>query len=124
MLSTFFYNGIKTKFCCGKYFTVRQECMLCTCIFCLSYSLYLFCRYTSLILLFIDTTISSNSGNHPFRKCICTFHTNTVQTTRNFVCSLFKFPSSMKICHNCLKSRDLCFWVHIYRNTSSIILNC
>ena len=57
------------------------------------------------------------------RKSIHTTHSHTMQTSRNFVTALVKFTTSMKNSHYHFKSRTTFFFVHIHRNTTTIIFN-
>ncbi len=66
--------------------------------------------------------ITSDSDFTPFGKRVNCGHTNTMQTTADFIAAATEFTTGMQHGHDHLKSGDLLFRVNIHRNTTSIIL--
>ena len=72
------------------------------------------------VVLFI---IPPNTQFKVIRQRINNRHTHAVQTTRDLIRIIIKFTTGMQLCHNNFSRRNTFFFVHINRDTTTVITN-
>ena len=77
----------------------------------------------SFITLFIYFTIHKDFYFKPIRKCIYNRSSNSMQTTGNLISPTAEFTTGMKNSKYNFYSRNTCFMVDPYRNSTSVIFN-
>ena len=92
---------------------------------CLSfgYHVYRSERFTFLVVLCMDFSVTIHFDVHFGRKGIYAAHTYTVETTGHLVTVFVKFTTCVQDGHNDFQGRAMLFRMHIHRNTTTVILN-
>ena len=80
--------------------------------------------FTAFISLLINLTFMIDPYFKPCGKCIYYRRTYSVKTTGYLVPSASKFTAGMKNGKYYFYSRNPCFMIDSYRNTTSVIYNC
>ena len=80
-------------------------------------------RLTLLVILAVDRTLTIYLYVHLLRERIHAAHTHTVEATGYLVAVLVELTTGMEHRHNDFERRFMLLRVHIYRNTTTVILN-
>lgn len=116
------FDGLR-EFYRFEYFGVRHEFDGCTYFITFTYFLDLSVSYSSLISLEIFFPIFVDRDFEPFAQCIDDRSANSMQTSRDFIRAFIEFTSCVEDSEDCFESGFSCFFVFIYRDSSSIVMN-
>ena len=80
-------------------------------------------RFSLLVILAVDSTLTVHLHVHLLRERIHTTHTYTVETTGYLVTILVELTTGVEHGHNNFQRTLMLLRMHIYRNTTTVILN-
>ena len=125
-LSQTLFQNVIIIYCFLKYFFIRKEDNCCSGLIRLavSHNLQRIHSFTAFISLLINLTFMIDPYFKPCGKCIYYRRTYSVKTTGYLVPSASKFTAGMKNGKYYFYSRNPCFMIDSYRNTTSVIYNC
>ena len=80
-------------------------------------------RFTFLVVLTVNSTLTIHLYVHALRQRVHAAYTHTVQTTGHFIRILVELTTGVEHRHNDFQRTLVLLRMHVYRNTTTVILN-